>query len=140
MPKRVLITGIIFCVAGILGIWNTVSNFLNSHSYFELSFVFLPIGIGLLKGNHRSRWWASAWMFLGILVCIVVMMIVIFGSGHTTVSWLGYTAEVSIAKSTTLISVIAVGIIFFLGQRLLYSRNACVFFSRINPPLEPTLH
>lgn len=58
MPKRVLIIGLLFCLSGILAIWDVLSGICQNRLSLNFAVLLLPVGIGLLRGRQRSQWWA----------------------------------------------------------------------------------
>ncbi|PTX97344.1 hypothetical protein DB346_20275 [Verrucomicrobia bacterium LW23] len=61
MPKRILILGILFCIAGMLAIFNIVAAFAVGRLHFDLTAFMLPAGAlafcyaldALLRQIHR---------------------------------------------------------------------------------------
>ncbi len=69
MPKRVLVIGLLFSLAGAAAIWETLAALLRSEYHLNLTVFLLPVGIGLLRCNKNSQWWAKIWIVLGYIVC-----------------------------------------------------------------------
>lgn len=128
MPKRVLIIGLLFCLGGILAIWEIISALLEGRLYLNFSVFLLPVGIGLLRGRARSQWWARVWIFLGYLVCALLAVLALFMPEAAKVSWPGLELHGPAALPYLFTTVFLVAIAFHIMHRLLYSPKACEWF------------
>ena len=73
---------ILFCLAGMLAIWEVISDLVHSHLNLNFAVFLLPVGIGLLRGKPRSQWWARFWFILGYILCALLVVMVLVSPGN----------------------------------------------------------
>lgn len=127
MPKRVLLIGILFCLGGVLAIWDVVSDLSRGHIDINLAVFLLPVGIGLLKGKRTSQWWARLWVILGYVACFLLATA---SPENVTASWFGREMKGDAAVPYVVSVAVAFALALLVIHRLLYSEKAMAFFSR----------
>lgn len=124
MPKRILIIGLLFCLSGILAIWEILSGLMESHVNLNFSVLMLPVGIGLLRGRETSRKWAIAWIYLGYAFCALLVLLSLSGSGVAKFSLFGMDLTGASAVPYIVIASIVMAIGFRIIHKLLNSPKA----------------
>lgn len=128
MPKRVLIIGALFCLAGVVAIWEVIEALFRSNINLNFAVLLLPVGIGLLRGRKRSQWWARFWIILGYVFCagIALLGIIAPGNAHAKI----FNREIYGVDALPYLFAVAVlvAIFLFIIHRLLYSQRAEDFF------------
>ena len=74
-PLPLTIVAWLFILSGASATWDVVSSLFTDRISLNLAVCMLPVGIGLLKGNPDSAFWAKFWIglsFLGALVLVVM--------------------------------------------------------------------
>ena len=128
MPKRIIIIGILFCLGGLLAIWEVLSDLFQSHINLNFAVFLLPVGIGLLRGKPRSQWWARFWIILGYIFCVVLVVIVVVSPGNAHASWFGREIRGSSAVPCALLVSALFAAFLSVLHRLLYSKRAITYF------------
>ena len=130
MPKRIFIIGVLFCLSGVLAIWDVLADILQSHINLNFAVFLLPVGIGLLRGSLRSQWWARFWIILGYILCVVLVEMVIVSPGSSHVIWFGREIRGSSAVPYDLLFITLNAALLYVLHRLLYSEKAIAYFSQ----------
>jgi peptidoglycan/LPS O-acetylase OafA/YrhL len=130
MPKRIIVIGILFCLAGVLAIWEMLSDLFRSHINLNFAVFLLPVGIGLLRGKPRSQWWARFWIVLGYLFCVLLMVMAIVSPQNAHASWFGKEIGGSRAVPYVLLMAALSAGAFMVVHKLLYSEKAKLYFNR----------
>ena len=128
IPKRILFVGVVFCLGGFLAVWDVITNLIDLSIHINFGLFLLPVGIGLLRGELHSRWWARFWIILGYIFCTVTAGIILFASAVTEVTLFGNKIEGSAAIPYLLCCVIFFIIFLFSLHKILYSKHASDFF------------
>ncbi|MDF7809576.1 hypothetical protein P4E94_19215 [Pontiellaceae bacterium B12219] len=110
----------------------------------NLGVFFLPIGLGILMGSGKSRWWARFFIILGYIFCAVVSALVIIYPQYAHVNWFGHSIR-GVEATTHAIIAMLLFVAFLIAQhKLLYSTKSNAFFDskkKRNPtketPTEP---
>lgn len=134
MPKRIIVIGILFCLAGVLAIWEVLSDLFRSHINLNLAVFLLPVGIELLRGKPRSQWWARFWIVLGYLFCVLLMVMAIVSPQNAHASWFGKEIQGSRAVPYVLLMAVLSAGAFMVVHKLLYSEKAKLYFNRASEP------
>lgn len=128
MPKRVLIIGLLFCLGGVVAIWDVLQGLFASRISLNFAVLLLPVGIGLLRGKPSSRWWAKFWIVLGYILCAVLLVIAVLSPDSAYATWF----ERELRGREAVPFVIGISILFLLLlvalQRLLDSEKALSYF------------
>lgn len=130
MPKRILIIGILFCLAGVSAIWDIIFNLSQSHLNLNLAVFTLPVGIGLLRGRANSRWWARFWIVLGYIACGLFILLCAFDSGNARATFLDKTLSGPPALLVIYPVVVALAGILYAINLLLFSARSNEYFHR----------
>ena len=128
MPKRILLIGLLFCVGGILAIWDVVTSLCRSCLDLNFGVLLLPVGIGLLRGKPSSQWWARFWIILGYIGCGLLVSAAIVWPDAAYATWFdsqlrGPAAVPYVVGMATLSAVLLV-----VTHKLFYSDKANEFF------------
>jgi hypothetical protein len=134
MPKRVIIIGLLFCLAGGSAIWNVISGFFHSELRWNFGVLMLPVGIGLLRGRQQSQWWARFWIVLGYAGCAFLGLSVFMSHQASRVTLFGNEIRGSNAVICTVLVSLGVAGILIVIHRLLYSPIACEYFKSKSEP------
>ena len=129
MPKRILIIGLVFCLGGCVAIWEVVSDLLQSHINLNFSVLLLPVGIGLIRGRSRSRWWARFWLILGYVGCALLIGVALISPENVSATWFGHEFSGSEAIPYAIAGSICLTLLFYFVHRLLYSPKASAYFN-----------
>jgi uncharacterized membrane protein len=76
VPKRLALLAILFCILGVLCLWDAVRAILGQ--WVSLGFIFwllLPVGIGLLRGKSAARSWARLLIAIGYCICALAVVV-----------------------------------------------------------------
>lgn len=74
MPKRILITGILFCLLGLLSAYALGEEIAGAGSGIALTVLLFPVGIGILRGKPSSYVWARIWLYLLGIVSLIAAL------------------------------------------------------------------
>lgn len=129
IPKRILILGILFILAGILAVWEVVSDLMNSHLNLNFAVFLLPVGIGLLKGKRSSRSWAKFWIILGYLLCGLLSVLAMVAPGNAHAYWPGHEVRGPAAVPYVLLFAALLALFLMVMQMLLRSDKANAYFN-----------
>ncbi|MEA3212539.1 MAG: hypothetical protein QOE70_5596 [Chthoniobacter sp.] len=124
MPNRVLIIGILFCLGGLLAIWEVIFSALGGRLNLNFAVCLLPVGIGLLRGRRRSLWWARFWMILGYLLCAFLIIISIAAPNAAHASVFGRETSGPGAVPYVILAALLLAATLALLHRLLCSEKA----------------
>ncbi len=134
MPKRVLVIGLLFCLGGILAIWDVLSGLFDSRLSINFAVLLLPVGIGLLRGKPSSQWWARFWIILGYILCgsLIIFVMLSPESAHAT----GFGTDLHGPEAAPYVIGMALffAVLLFVLHKLLYSEKANRFFRRDSTP------
>jgi len=90
MPRRHPIIGLLFCLVGLLALVDAVTDLIHGRINLNFTIFLLPVGIGLLRGKERSRWWAKVFIIAGGYFPLGLMMsVVLLNPGSAHVHWPG---------------------------------------------------
>jgi len=134
MPKRVFIIGLLFCLGGILAIWEVLSGLFQSCLNLNFAVLLLPVGIGLLRGKQGSQWWARFWIILGYILCGALIILVMLSPGSARATWFGTELQGSGAAPYVIGMALFFAVLLFVLHKLLYSEKANRFFRRGGTP------
>ncbi len=134
MPKRILIIGLLYCLAGVAATWGVVSNLMKSRIDLNLAILMLPVGIGLLRGNASSQWWARFWLILGYCFCALMIILAIATPQSASVSWFELGIHGPEAVPYVIAAAVLLSVLFYVVHKLLYSQRANTFFRRESAP------
>lgn len=130
VPKRVLLIGLLFCLGGVLAIWEVIASALRSQLYLNLSVFLLPVGIGLLLGKPWGRLWADIWFVLGYLCCLAIAVMPFISQGNLQVRFFNHqvtgAAGIPYILGTTLFLAAFIGVL----HKLLYTQRANEYFRK----------
>jgi hypothetical protein len=73
IPIRILIIGLFFCLMGVISLWETIVALFSSRLFINLGIFMIPVGLGLLRGQRASLWWARFWIIIGYIFCALVI-------------------------------------------------------------------
>ena len=130
MPKRIIIIGILFCLAGFSAIWEVLSDLMRSHINLNLAVFLVPVGIGLLRGKPRSQWWARLWIILGYTLCALLVVVVIMSPENAHASWFGSEIRGSRAIPFVLLLATLLAVALIAMHKLLYSEKSKIYFNK----------
>jgi len=136
MPKRILIIGILFCLAGASAIWEVVSDLFRSHVNFNFAVFLLPVGIGILKGKRSSQWWGRFWIILGYISCGLLAGASLLWPGNVTADQFGRAIQGREAVPYVIGVAVLFAILLVIIHRLLFSDTSQVYFNRKSKPVE----
>jgi hypothetical protein len=128
MPKRVLVIGMLFCVGGILAIWDVVASLLNGDINLNFGVLLLPVGIGLLRGRPSSQWWARFWIILGYIGCGLLVAAVIVWPEAAYATWFDSQLRGPAAVPYVVGMAMLSAVLLVVMHKLLYSEKANEFF------------
>jgi hypothetical protein len=130
MSKRILIIGLLFCIAGVLAIWDVLFSLAKGNINLNFAVFLLPVGIGLLRGKSRSRWWANFWFILGYIGCLFLTMICTLSPANAKARFFDTVIEGPSALPYVFLvaTILASGLAAL--QFLLNSERASQYFSR----------
>lgn len=129
MPRRILIIGILFCLCGILAIWDIIDGFLHSHIRLNLAIFMLPVGIGLLRGKKSSQNWARVWIVLGYAICGIITIVGICFPKFVNFKFFDITINGNAAVPYLLLCMLLFLTLLITLHKLLYSMKACDYFA-----------
>lgn len=130
IPNRVLIIGILFCIAGATAIYAVISDLMRSHINVNFAVLMLPVGIGLLKGKARSQWWAGFWFILGYIGCAAAVILSFTSGANARAILFGRVVNGSAALPYFLAIVFFVVLVLAGLHVLLFTPKAKVYFQR----------
>jgi len=128
MPKRIFIIAILFCLGGLLAIWETISSLLQSRLYLNFAFFLLPIGIGLFLGKKSAQWWARFWIILGYVLCAFLVLVSFISPASAHASWFGHSIRGAGAIPYIIVAALMLTSVLFTLHRLLYSERSQNYF------------
>ena len=134
MPKRILIIGILFCLGGLLAIWEVASDLFRSHINLNFAVLMLPVGIGILKGKKSSQWWARFWIILGYIGCGLLVLASLAFPENVSADFMGNEIKGTQAVPYTIAGAILFTALFVYMHRLLYSEIAQAYFNQKSEP------
>lgn len=137
IPKRIIIIGTLFCLGGVLAIWEVLSDLLESHINLNFAVFLLPVGIGLLRGKPRSQWWARIWIILGYLLCAFLVVVVFVAPENAHASWFEHEIRGPAAIPYVLLVLAILAVVFISTHKLLYSDRAKAYFNRSEQAVIP---
>jgi cellulose synthase/poly-beta-1,6-N-acetylglucosamine synthase-like glycosyltransferase len=140
MPKRILIIGLVFCLGGIHATWEMLSALMDSRIFLDVGALMLPVGIGLLRGRARSRWWARVWILIGYAICAIALVIALFNPQSVSISWPAPGTRGIPALPYAFACLFLAFLTLHIMQRLLDSRKSREWFgtgSRHTPGYQP---
>lgn len=130
MPKRILLIGLLFCLGGIGAIWDVFADLFVSRINVNFAVLLLPVGVGLLRGNRSSQWWARFWIILGYFLCGLLLVLALVSPGAAYATW--FQREIRGPEAVPY--VIMLGILFLVllaaMHALLYSEKASSYFEK----------
>jgi len=129
MPKRIFIIGILFCLGGVLAIWEVVSDLFRSHINLNFAVLLLPVGIGILKGKKSSQWWGRFWIILGYIGCGLLVGSSLVWPENVTANGFGREIKGSEAVPYVLAGTVIIAATFIVLHKLLYSETAINYFT-----------
>lgn len=138
MPLRVLIIGLLFCLAGLAAIWEVVADLFRDHLNINLGVFLLPVGVGLLRGRLSSRGWAGFWIVLGIVGCAALIIAALLYPENMKVSWFDRGIRGTTAVPYAIAIATAMAMLLYLVRRLLYSPKATAYFQLKSEGGRPT--
>lgn len=134
MPKRILIIGVLFCISGLLAIWDIISALLESRIFLNFGVFTLPVGIGLLKGKASSRRWASLWIILGYLGSLAFAFLALDSPGNINLNFFGTSSSGGDTLAIAMISIAVWVAMLVCMHRLLYTPTSNEYFARSGKP------
>lgn len=110
-------------------IWQVTNDFLSGSFNLLLPLVFLlPVGIGLLRGKPKSRWWASFWIFMGYIFCGCLVTHVLTSHNNIRLTFLEFKLQGKEAVPYCIGFIVLCALFLYTLKRLLYSVEANYFF------------
>jgi putative effector of murein hydrolase LrgA (UPF0299 family) len=128
MPERVLIIGLLFCLGGVLAIWDVLSALAESNVNLNFAVFLLPVGIGLLRGKPRSQWWARFWIVLGYGLCGLMVVLAVASPESAHATWFDTRVRGPEAVPYVIGMALLFTVLLFGLHKLLYSEKANRFF------------
>ena len=130
MPKRILVIGILFCLGGVLAIWDIITDLFQSSISLNFAVFLLPVGMGLLKGKPSSQKWARFWVILGYIFCVFMTSFVIVFPESASVRLAEHEIRgpEALPYALSLIALLAISLVVI--HKLLYSEKALAYFNR----------
>ncbi len=128
MPKRIIVIGLLFCLAGVLAIWDVVSDLSRSRINLNFAVLLLPVGIGLLRGKASSQWWARFWIILGYIACGLGAILSFIMPGAARAVLFNQVVEGPRAVPYVVGGLASFALLFYVIHQLLYSKKASDFF------------
>lgn len=132
MPKRILIIGLLFCLGGVLAIWEVASDLFRSHINVNFAVLLLPVGIGILKGKKSSQWWGRFWIILGYIGCVLLVMASLLFSSNVSADFFGKEIKGVQAVPFAIVGAMLFTALFMTMHRLLYSEVSQAYFTRMS--------
>ncbi len=102
MPIRILVIGLLYCIAGVLAIREVVADLMQDDLNLNFGVFLLPVGIGLVRGKSGSRAWVKFWTGLGSLLVVVIVIFPFVNATALTADWFGEKIRGSRAVPYTL--------------------------------------
>jgi len=130
MPKRILIIGILFCLAGVFAAWDIISGLTRSHLNLNFAVFSLPVGIGLLRGREKSRRWARFWIILGYIACGLLIVLSALNPGNAQATFFDKSLSGPPALLVIYPMAVAAAGILYIINRLLFSVRSNEHFGR----------
>ncbi len=112
-----------------MAIWQVISDLLRSRITLNFAVLLLPVGIGLIRGRSRSRWWASFWIVLGYIGCALLIGVAVVSPQNVSSTWFGHEFSGSDAVPYAIVGSICLALLFYFVHRLLYSPKADAYFN-----------
>ena len=130
MPKRILVIGTLFCLGGVLAIWDVIADVFQARINLNFSVCLLPVGMGLLKGKPSSQKWARFWVILGYIFCVFMTSFVIVSPESASVTWAAQEIRgtEALPYAFSVIALLAISLVVI--HKLLYSEKALAYFNR----------
>jgi len=128
MPIRVLIIGLLFCLAGASSLFDVLSGLFASSFNLNFGVFMLPVGIGLLRGKPSSLRWAKAWIKFGYALFAFLVIVANIFPDSASASWFGrdYNGPEAVPYLTMAVAGFTAGLIVI--HRLLRSEVSQAFF------------
>lgn len=127
-PRRVLVIAILFCAFGALVLGSMVWGLGKGRLDLNPLALTLPVGIGLLRGQTSSQWWATLWLILGYGLCGALMVAEWVWPGQTKIEGFGYRFEGGYSMPV-LLACCAIPAAFLITLHvLLHSPKATAYF------------
>ena len=132
IPRRILLIGIVYCLAGLLAAWDIITGAFESRLSLNFMVLLLPVGYGLLRGKSRSRWWARFWLILGYGFCLLFAAVALIEPQKMSAYWIEHRVRGDDAVPWVLLSATALLFAFVFCHRMLYSDKANRFFETMD--------
>lgn len=124
--------GILFGAAGALVLGSMVWGFLGwDRLDLNPAVLLLPVGIGLLRGQTSSQWWASVWLVLGYAFCLVLVVADLTRPGQINFRWGDVSSEGSYSSPVLITCCVLTGAVLAALHWLLRSPKAAEYFRQM---------
>lgn len=133
MPKRLAVIGILFCIAGVLAIWNVIVAFAHQSLSFNFVVLLLPVGIGLLYGRMWARRWANVAIVAGYFFCGLLVLAPLLWPSYSHVGLFRLHITGLQTWPYFVSAALLLTIIIYLVKRVLYSVTVTVYLESKRP-------
>lgn len=113
-----------FILGGLGAIFHVVTSLIQGTININFAILWLPVGIGLLRGRYSSMMWARFWCLLAMGGCLLLAILALMKSENAKFFWFDQTIDGSAAVPYCLAGAAFAGAWTFLTYRLLKSRPA----------------
>jgi hypothetical protein len=120
--------GALFCVAGVLALFEIIYSFSQNRINLNFAVLLLPIGIGLLMGKSGARWWARISIYIGYLLLAISVLTAIFSIENVYFVMGDTVLRGAAAMPFYLFILMLIGALLTVVKRVLYSAKASEFF------------
>lgn len=127
-PRRVQVIGILFCVAGAVALGGMVWGLTGKRLTLNPAVLMLPVGVGLLRGQTSSQWWAMIWLVLGCGFCVLLAVLEWMMPGQLNLRWNGRDYQGAYSSPVFLAACVLAGTALGVLHWLLRSPRAAFYF------------